>query len=236
MTRPLKELCLAQFPILIISTLAQENLFAFYFPQIDHSVQRIQRRFRTKMAAIQSLKDKFHDIISNQQSNLEFFLEPSNAKRYFREMFSTVLQPGYHIAVYCRDKKIFHHGIYLGGAEVMHCPMSGKQSIQTCSISNFFGEETSSFYLIGHPQYGEEYNDRTLLFANILKDLPDDYVFQQYDLLNWNCECFPWYCVTHGIISKSEQVCQLWNEMNENLEAALSIAVAAHSTRWCIFM
>lgn len=195
------------------------------FPKVFRAVVFIQRKFRKKMAQYQNVQSQ---ILSIHEKYREVWLKPLNAFFFHSLEWSYYLHPGYHIAVYCPNKKIYHHGIYVGGNEieksVIHCNAS-KPAIVYCSLNEFL-QGYPYFCFIRHESYSiNGYNEDTVQMAKCFIDLPWNHTLQNYNILKWNCESFALACITRGLYSQSEQVKKAWIEINENLKYEESILV-----------
>lgn len=158
---------------------------------------------------------------------LEEGLKPTDSTFRLTQLWRDYLLPGYHIAVYCSFKKLYHHGIFInadGKQNVIHCNMT-HPSIQYCSIHEFF-DNYPVFCIVQHEYYNlPGHNDATVEFAKCFVELPPTHLFQKYNLLNWNCECFAMACVSRGFITHSEQIQRVWDELNSKLSKQQSIVI-----------
>jgi len=232
----MKTLQVLSFRIAILSDLgigflSSNNSYylRFLFPTIYRFVVFIQRNFRWRMAKYQKLDREIESLCSP-----EFRLMPTHSIFCStRDLFQLQIQPGYHLVVFCPTKKIYHHGIVVditgGENAIIHCNMKNP-AITYCSAKQFFGL-SEFFFVVQHEYYKiPGHNDGTVQMANCLVQLPSTHSKQRYDLLNWNCECFVVACITRGLISHSEQVKTIWNELNKRIgekEAALFMAFSS---------
>lgn len=165
-------------------------------------------------------KNTQNQISSIHEKHREIWMKPSGAFFFHSLEWSYHLHPGFHIAVFCPNRKIYHHGIYIGGNEieksVIHCNLS-KPAIVYCSLTDFL-QGHPFFCFIQHESYQRiGYNEDTVQIARCFVDLPWNHILQHYDVVKWNCESFSIACMTRGLYSQSEQVKKVWKEMNQKL-------------------
>jgi len=235
--KTLKETAFAEVAFLVHGDDLRE-MTDFYLPHIQPVIRRFQRIYREKMANIRDIDEHIARICSRRHDNS---LAPSKSTVITTEDwdFFFILQPGHHIAVYCSDKKIYHHGIYLGFHEpadkrIIHCNRSFPSSIEYCSVETFFGLACQEYYLVHHPEYHTPgHNEQTVCVARLLTQLPSQHTLQHYSLLKWNSECFAWACVTRFECTHSEQVQKLWLHMNSKLGPDIR---STFSMAWCSLM
>lgn len=202
-------------------------LLQLLFPKVFHAIVFLQRKFRKRMAEYDQTKSQ---ILLIHEKSREIWMKPSGAF-FFRSLdWSFHLQPGYHIVIYCPNKKIYHHGIYVGGNEieksVIHCNMS-KPAISYCSLNDFVQGYPYFCYIQQESYKINGFNEDTVQMAKCFIELPWNHILQNYDILKWNCECFSLACMTRGLCFQSEQVKKVWKEMNQNLDYEVSVMAVA---------
>lgn len=107
---------------------------------------------------------------------------------------------------------------------IIHCSKANP-SISCCSADSFFACYPV-FCVVQHKCYETSgYNEGTVQMAKCLAKLPTTHLWNRYDLLKRNCECFAIACITRGLLVYSEQIQKVWFEMNNKLGKEQAVAI-----------